>query len=63
MNNVTKRIIVFIQEVILLVFLFAGAGAIVNKLALTETNVMFYLVVFVPIFFMVRILSRWGSFE
>lgn len=63
MNKTMKRLMVIIQQILVIVFMYAGAAYFIEKYELTEVSVFFYIVALVPALFMVRILDRWGSFE
>lgn len=63
MNKTMKRLMVLVQQILVIVFMYAGAAYFIEKYALTEMSVLFYIVALIPTLFMVRILSRWGSFE
>ena len=58
-----KRFLVLVQQILVIVFMYAGAVYFINRYDLTETSVLFYVVALVPTLFMVRILDKWGSFE
>lgn len=58
-----KRFLVLVQQILVVIFMYAGAAYFINKYALTETSVLFYLIALIPTLFMIRILDKWGSFE
>lgn len=63
MNKTMKRLMVIIQQILVIVFMYAGAAYFIQKYELTEVSVLFYVVALIPALFMVRILDKWGSFE
>ena len=58
-----KRFLVLVQQILVIVFMYAGAAYFIEKYKLTEVSIFFYIVALVPALFMVRILDKWGSFE
>lgn len=63
MNKTMKRLMVIIQQILVVVFMYAGAVYFIERYELTEVSVLFYIVALIPTLFMIRILDKWGSFE
>ena len=63
MNKTMKHLMVLVQQILVIVFMYAGAAYFIEKYELTEVSIFFYIVALVPTLFMIRILDKWGSFE
>ena len=63
MNKTMNHLMVLVQQILVIVFMYAGAAYFIEKYELTEVSIFFYIVALVPTLFMIRILDKWGSFE